>query len=340
MGASVGAADLVVVRDGTAERHVPIQGWLIVGRQCFGVDDAHRLVIERAQISRNHLEISRNHLEIRLEPERDRAFVIDLSTNGTRLNGARLGRAVPAMIKPGDRLELGGVELEFRSERFRGGIDAGEDRTGVAISQTDMVVVAGDVIDYSTVSETTKSGELAAGMGHLFHELSLLLESHNGQLANHAGDAILGVWEQAAIPAAADEAIRFALAAVDRVKELTPELSFAAPDGRPLRMGWAVVSGKVAVGSLAGALLTVIGDATNLAFRLAGLAGRDGRPHVLVTADARGATSERFDFGDVVRVTVKGRVGLETVHGVESGLSVSPGKRPAARRRHRNEQVP
>lgn len=306
--------DYVVVCDEASERRVPVRQWLMVGRECAGIDDDHRLVIE-------HAEISRNHLEIHLDHERGRALAIDLSTNGTRLNGVRLGRAIPVGIKAGDRLSLGKAELEFRSERFREIPTQIGGRTAVAISKTDMVLVAGDVIGYSMTSQRTESEELAHGMGHLFHELFRLLDRYDGVLANHAGDAFFAVWEPAAVPAAIDRASDFALAAVDRVAELAPDLTFRAPDGGPMRMGWAVVRGTVAVGSLAGALLTVIGDATNLAFRLAGLAGRDGRPPVLVTTSVKEGASDRFGFRPPEAVRVKGRVGLETVYGVASNTA-------------------
>jgi class 3 adenylate cyclase len=304
-------SDFLVLRDGAGERRVPVREWLRIGRECLGIDDAHRLIIDRR-------DVSRNHLEVRLEPVRGRAIVIDLSTNGTRLNGVRLGRAVQFEIKSGDRLGLADIELEFRSERFLGESTVQASQTRAVISSTDMVLLAGDVIGYSTTSQVTDSEELAAGMAFLFHELLHLLVGYGGVFANHAGDAFFSVWEPAAVPEAADRAIAFALAAVDRVGELAPGLAFTAPDGGPVRMGWAVVRGDVAVGSMAGALLTVVGDATNLAFRLSGLAGRNGRSPVLVSSRIREAASHQFRFAAPEDVSVKGRTGSETVYGVES----------------------
>ncbi len=310
-------SEFLVVHGRKDERRVPIHGWLRVGRECLGIDPTHRLIIE-------HPDVSRNHLEIRLEAQHGRALAIDLSTNGTRLNGVRLGRAVPAVIKAGDRLSLGAVELEFQSERFRGvgtTTVAGARQTRVAVSTTDMVLLAGDVIGYSTMSQSTDSEDLATGMGFLFRELLLLLDGYDGVFANHAGDAFFAVWEPAAVPAATDRAIGFALAAVDRVEAFAPEVAFTGPHGSPLRMGWAVVRGKVAVGSMAGALLTVIGDAANVAFRLAGIAGRDGRPLVLLSSSVKEAASGRFRLTPPEQVRVKGRTGRETIYGVQSEMS-------------------
>ena len=102
---------LVVVGDGGSERSMPIFDQLFVGRECAGINEARRLVL-------NDPEVSRTHLEIRLDPATDQAFVIDTSSNGTLLNGARLERAVPLPLRPGDEIRIGEVALTFRSQRF------------------------------------------------------------------------------------------------------------------------------------------------------------------------------------------------------------------------------
>ncbi|MBV8966672.1 MAG: FHA domain-containing protein, partial [Mycobacteriaceae bacterium] len=90
---------------------MPIFDQLFVGRECVGISEPRRLVIPDP-------EISRTHLEIRLDPASDQAFIIDTSSNGTLLNGARLERAVPLRIRPGDDILIGDVELTFHSQLF------------------------------------------------------------------------------------------------------------------------------------------------------------------------------------------------------------------------------
>ena len=72
-------------------------------------------------------------------------------------------------------------------------------------------------------------------------------------------------------------------------------------------MGWGVALGPAAVSQLTGMLVTVLGDATNVAFRLSGLAGRDGRPDVLVTDVVHRVTSVAFAFTSPSAIQVKGR---------------------------------
>jgi len=60
----------------------------------------------------------------------------------------------------------------------------------------------------------------------------------------------------------------------------------------------------------------VIGDTTNLAFRLSGRAARDGLPEILVNAPAREVLGERHAWGEPRTVTVKGRSGEVVVFGL------------------------
>jgi adenylate cyclase len=300
----------LAVNPGTGlEKVVPIFDSLFVGRECIGIDDDHRLLIDDP-------EVSRSHLEIRLDPDREGATAVDLSTNGTRLNGTRIEKAQPVAIRSGDRLMIGGAELEFRSARFRdsGRLDAR--RTVRRVDLAKMAMVVGDIITYSTVSQYTANDVLVANLERLFGPMRTLLAQHRGALSDYAGDALLAVWELEHIPEAPALAVDFAIAADRLVREVAPDLELRDPDGRPLRMGWAVVFGDAAVSSLTGAPVGVVGDATNLAFRLSGLAGRDDRPPILVTKPMHDQVADRYKFGEPFEVETKGRTGTEVVYGI------------------------
>jgi DNA-binding CsgD family transcriptional regulator len=58
--------------------------------------------------------VSRDHLEVRIGP-RGEATLVDMSTNGTRVNGTRVLRAEPVPLRDGDSIELGQTRLTFRS---------------------------------------------------------------------------------------------------------------------------------------------------------------------------------------------------------------------------------
>ncbi len=288
---------------------MPIFDQLYVGRECAGISEGRRLVIDDP-------EISRTHLEIRLDAARDQAFVIDTSTNGTSLNGARLERAVPVPIRPGDQMRIGDHALTFRSQRFTAIRKTTPRRTLARIGKSALVMVVGDIVNYSTISQVTDEGVMAQSLHTLWHRLAGVLADYQGTLSHFAGDALFAVWELGRFPDAAGLAIDFALTGNRLVEELAPELPLRGPDGAPIHMGWGVVQGTAAQAAMSRATDAVIGDSANVAFRLAGLAGRQGRAAVLVTTSVRIAVSAQFKWGEGERVEIKGRRGTEAVYPV------------------------
>jgi adenylate cyclase len=127
-------------------------------------------------------------------------------------------------------------------------------------------------------------------------------------------------------PAGADApraAVAFAVEAAATVPQVAAGLDLRDPGGGLLRMGWGVSFGQAAVSGLGGPLATVLGDATNVAFRLSGIAGRDGWPDVLVTSAVRHAIDAGFAFTPLPAVQVKGRRNPVEVLG--AGQLLSPG---------------
>lgn len=303
------ALGFLLVETGDSQHHVPIFDQLFVGRECAGISENRRLVIADP-------EVSRSHLEIRLDPVADQAFVIDTSTNGSLLNGMRIERAVPLPLRPGDEIRVGDVRLGFRSDKFKAGEDLDPKLTRTRISQSAMVMVVGDITNYSTMSQVTDSEVIARSLNTLWHELGHVLRAHSGTLNHYAGDALYAVWELGRFPQAGEMAIDFAIAANRLVEKLGPDLALRSPDGQPIHMGWGVVQGMAALAAMTRSVEAVIGDSTNVAFRLAGLAGRQGRAAVMVTSSVYRKTNAQFLWGAAEDVEIKGRRGLETVYPV------------------------
>lgn len=291
---------LVVAPDTPGERSVPVYDWLVVGRECAGADDRRRVLIDDPAISRTHLELWLDH-------ERDQAWLTDRSTNGTRINGQRMERSTPVQVQPGDRVRLGRVELQFRSRRFTTVAAEGRPETVLEIAVTDMVMVVGDILSFSAIAEYTEDRVLLHNIDRLYAELRQVLFRHHGTLSNYVGDAFFATWETAATPDAVTSAVAFALEAAEEVARVAPGLELRDPAGQPVRMGWGVACGRAAVSLLTGMLVSVLGDTTNVAFRLSGIAGRDGRPDVLVTDAVHQAAATGFAFTPPSAVRLKGR---------------------------------
>lgn len=287
-------------------RAVPIFDQLFVGRECAGISPSRRLVIPDP-------EMSHTHLEIRLDAAQDQAFVVDTSTNGTLVNGARLDRAVPLQIKPGDEIRIGELTLTFRAERFATVTAPVAGRTRARIDQVALVMVVGDIVNYSTISQVTDEAVMARTLNELWHRIGEVLRAHHGTLSYYAGDALFAVWELRRFPQAAELAIEFALAANQLVELCAPRLPLRGPTGAPIHMGWGVVQGMAALAPMTRSADAVIGDSANVAFRLAGLAGRAGRPAVMATGGVRRHGATKFRWGPAEQVELKGREGTETV---------------------------
>jgi adenylate cyclase len=305
-----GAARVLLYPGTAEERAVEVKDRLYIGRECAGIDDDHRLLVDGS-------DVSRNHVEIRLDVGAAGAFVIDTSTNGTRLNGVRIERSAPVPLKSGDLIRVGEVELQFDSLVYRVTGQTDTRATSRRIFRSELVMVVGDVLEYSTISEQTDDSVLAASMEALYSELRVLLRLNKGTLSNVVGDAFFAVWELEHIPDAAGLAVEFACAAAQLVDQMAPGLAVAQSWSAPVRMGFGVVVGEAAVSTLAAALVSVVGDDTNVAFRLSALAGREGRPDVLVTGPVQELTADNFTFDGPVQVMVKGRSNPVTVYGVK-----------------------
>lgn len=312
----------VVLDPGTAgEATYPLFDRLFVGRECAGVEDAHRIVLS------DDLAISRNHLELRVDPERAIAVVVDVSSNGSRVNGIRIERSVAVPLNSGDVVRLGEHALELRVlSATTHPVRQVESRSTVSISNPiTMALVVGDLINFSTVSEQADHQVLARDIDVLYSELRKLLNAHRGTLVDYVGDAFFAGWELDVDADAPAKALSYALAAAELVSELTPTFELRNVDGSPLRMGWGITMGSVIMQLMPGAVVMVLGDAVNLAFRMSSIAGREGRPQILATENVRQAAGESFVYGEPESVTVKGRVTVETIYGVSAGCS-GPGE--------------
>jgi class 3 adenylate cyclase len=287
-----GDADRLIVSPGTeAEQAVPVPGRLFVGRECAGIEPRQRLILGEPSISRDHFELRADSEGTRL---------IDHSTNGTWVNGRRVERGEPVTLADGDRIEVGELTLEFRaSAAAPSGVET--DLTVRTAGVIPLAVVVGDVIGYTSMTERHGAEPVARTMETVFTSLQELLQAYRGTVGNYVGDALFAAWDSRRDERALANAIGFALDAAELASEL-PGLGDA-----PMRMGWAVTFGEAVAGRPALSRDSIHGDAVNLAFRLASLAGREGLPDVLVTAEVADGAAGAATFAPLDEVSVKGR---------------------------------
>ena len=302
-----------VVRDpgGPDEEAVALVDRIFVGRECAGVDESRRIVLSDPTVSRNHLEFRVDHAS-------SRALVFDTSSNGTRINGVRVERSVGVPLNSGDRIQVGAHVLEFRGV---GGMTRGQEHVAAgttfpADKPAAMVVVVGDLINFSTVSEQADEQVLARDIDRLYGALRDVLVRHGGTIANYLGDAFFATWELEPNPQAVEHALAFVQEAAPLVDDVARSLQITYADGTPMRMGWAMTMGSVVVHMMPGSVVMMLGDTVNVGFRISSIAGREGRPVVLVSQAIRDQATGNHRFGEPETVQVKGRVEAETIYGL------------------------
>ena len=294
------STDWLVLSEGgdRPPRVVPIVGRLFVGRKSGGASAPTQLLLDDPAISRDHFEL-------RVD-EAAGVTLIDRSTNGTRVNGRKVEREEPLPLSDGDFVEVGTIRMSFRS------LEAGDRipddvRTAVRlIEHAHVATVVGDIVGYTAMIERDGEDAATAAADELFVALDELLLAHGATTSLREGDSLFAAWDVTGDPQATDKAVSFALAAATLV------------DDTALQMGWGVTLGDGVPGHPSMAREAVDADSINLAFRLAGLAARDGEPPVLVEAKAATAAPDAADYGDLREKAVRGRATPVRVQGAES----------------------
>ena len=288
---------LILASGAESERAVPVAERLFVGRECAGIEENKRLILDHPSISRDHFELRTDSSGI--------TRLIDSSSNGTRVNGRRVERSEPIELRDGDQIEVGMIELVFRAASLNARARAAG-MTMLTLGLSQMVVVVGDVVGYTAMTERRGPRPAARAIDGLFTPLRALLRQRGGTVGNYVGDALFAAWDIDRDPSAPASAVRFAIEADQLVAAHIPEPDIL-DDDQPVRMGWAVTLGEVATGARALGRSVLHGDAVNLAFRLSSLAGRGLHPTVLVAEEVVEAAPEAAHYEAVGEVWVKGR---------------------------------
>lgn len=199
-------------------------------------------------------------------------------------------------------------------------------RSGYRVER-EMTVLISDIRSYTTMIEdmnVVEAGNLAMGF---LRAVELPIISYNGMIQDVRGDEIVAVFESEA------DAVRAGLAMLRSLHEHNQERT--AMGSEELRAGIGINTGTVAVGLVGGVnrmVLTIIGDAVNLAARIESTNKRYGS--ALLISDRtykRLAHSEEFDVRRMERVMVVNRRRPVTIYEVynEDSAPLRAAKRAA-----------
>ncbi len=113
-------------------------------------------------------------------------------------------------------------------------------------------------------------------------------------------------------------ACQTALALARTVDQIRAKLSSINPAVKCLRLGWGITTGKVTMSHYGWRVtdLTLMGDCTNSAFRLSGIANKDLPSEIVICSHTAGLVLDVLQVDDLGFVSLRGRSGQEHVYGI------------------------
>ena len=287
---------------------------VFIGRVCKGIDETRRIIVSDLAVSRDHAEIIRSGLRLQIK---------DISKNGTWVNGVRLAAGSTEYLADGDEIRLGETSILVRypgSLPFGEGNDRSATRTVVTPTEVTVTNVVADVRGFTSMSQEENSHQVYELMKEVFKEFSRIVNDHKGTIKDYAGDAIYGFWEHGVSPSKEQAvlACQSALAQAETVDGIRDELRSTNPTAERLKMGWGVTTGLVTMshyGSRASDL-ALVGDCTNLAFRLSGMANKELDKKIVICTSTATLVRSSLAVDDLGEVSVRGRKGELHVFGM------------------------
>ena len=295
-------------------QYLEIVDTVFIGRSCKGVDPQKRILVQDAQVSRDHAVISRRAEQLQ---------ITDRGKNGTWVNGTRLAAGASNELADGDTISLGEFSLRvFCPESVTHVTDAAILTDGTRVTPTEIMVtnVVADVREFSTFSQENASSDVYALMKVIFDTFSAIVYNFKGTIKDYAGDAVYAFWDHAVEPISKQAvlACRAAIRQTQTINEIRAKLSGKNIAADNLQMGWGITTGKVTMshyGSRA-ADLALVGDCTNLAFRLSGLANKQLSEKIVICSQTAELIRNDLKIKDLGNVEIKGRTGKEHVFGL------------------------
>ena len=172
------------------------------------------------------------------------------------------------------------------------------------------------------MSQTRDSTEIYSLMRVLFERFSAIVHEHNGTIKDFAGDAVFAFWDHNLDPRKEQAvfACKSALKQAHGLNQIRIELSPSDPLVASLKLGWGITTGPVTMSHYGSRVadLALVGDSTNLAFRLSGLANKDLPSEVVICAKTAELVRDTMPVEDLGMISVRGRSGYEHVYGLRA----------------------
>lgn len=287
---------------------------VFIGRVCRGIDETRRIIISHPSVSRDHAEIIRSGSRLQIK---------DKSKNGTWVNGVRLAGGSEVNLADGDIIRLGGtsVFVAYPDGLSQGGLeDWSVPSTAITPKEVIVTNVVADVRGFTGMSQAENSQQVYALMREVFRRLSVIVNNHKGTIKDFAGDAVYAFWEHGENMSGKQAmlACQSAIAQAKALDSIRDELKSVNPLAESLKMGWGVTTGMVTMSNYGSrpSDLALVGDCTNLAFRLSGIANKDLERKIITCTNTANLVRDNLKVDDQGEVSVRGREGKLRVFGL------------------------
>ena len=295
-------------------RRLEIVDRVFIGRICRGIDETRRIIIE-------HPSVSRDHAEINISGPRPQ--IRDMSKNGTWVNDVRLAAGSTKELADGDVVMLGETLFHVgcpepppfnKNDKL--------ESTQTLVTPREMIVtsVVADVRGFCSMSQTEESYQVYEVMKEIIQTFCAIVHDHKGTIKDYSGDAVYAFWEHGSefCKEQALAACRSALKQTQTVSQIRTKLSGLNEAVKGLRLGWGITTGKVTMSHYGWRVtdLTLVGDCTNAAFRLSGIANKDLPSEIVMCSETAGLVGDILPMADLGFVSLRGRSGQEHVYGM------------------------
>ena len=302
------------VDDNQEMRSLEIVDRVFIGRICRGIDETRRIIIVHPSVSRDHAEITISG---------PRPQIRDLSKNGTWVNDVRLAAGSTMSLEDGDVVHLGETRVYVRCPDQMGQVkDEEMESTQTLVTPREVIVtnVVADVRGFCSMSQTEESYQVYELMKEIIQSFCTIVHDHKGTIKDYTGDEVYAFWEHGSefCKEQALAACRTALQQAQTVKQIRKKLSGLNEAAKSLRLGWGITTGRVTMSHYGWRVtdLTLVGDCTNAAFRLSGIANKDLPSEIVMCSETAALIGDILPTADLGLVSLRGRSGQEHVYGM------------------------
>jgi class 3 adenylate cyclase len=248
-----------------------------------------------------------------------------MSKNGTWVNDVRLAAGSTKELADGDVVKLGEILFHVgcpdpppfnKNDKL--------ESTQTLVTPREMIVtnVVADVRGFCSMSQTEESHQVYEVMKEIIQTFCAIVHDHKGTIKDYSGDAVYAFWEHGSefCKEQALAACRSALKQTQTVSQIRTKLSGLNEAAKCLRLGWGITTGKVTMSHYGWRVtdLTLVGDCTNAAFRLSGIANKDLPSEIVMCSETAGLVGDILPMADLGFVSLRGRSGQEHVYGMSS----------------------